>query len=156
MLSDPNAFFLYGGILAGVLLAYFGIRAGLRRDSVEDWVQLNRLAAKGVDLEARRQIEFVIFVRTEPSAEHVAKQLIADGFVTRVEKGGYQISSRNTVADQNDGYLVSATKSLVLYGGAIKELRQWLSALASKENGKFLGWTALDESPLGERTRSEA
>ncbi len=56
------------------------------------------------------------------------------------------------MASQDEGYLLWATKSVVLYGGTVKEMRQKLSALASKENGKYLGWTALDESPLGEGT----
>jgi hypothetical protein len=152
MLDDPNAFFLYAGLVGGVLLAIFGIRAGLRRDNTEDWVKLNQLAAKGVNLEARRQVEFVLLVRTEPSAQHVAQQLLSDGFVTRFERGSYQVHRGGAVASQDEGYLLWATKSVVLYGGTVKEMRQKLSALASRENGKYLGWTALDESPLGEGT----
>ncbi len=99
MLDDPNAFFLYAGLVGGVLLAIFGIRAGLRRDNTEDWVKLNQLAAKGVNLEARRQVEFVLLVRTEPSAQHVAQQLLSDGFVTRFERGGCQVHRGGAVAN---------------------------------------------------------
>lgn len=133
-----------------------GVRAGLRRDNVADWLQLKRLSDKGVSVEAPREVEFVVLVRTESSAQHIAQHLATEGFETRFEKGGYQVQKRGTVAENDEGYLVWARKTVVLYGETLKAMRQKLGGLATKENGKYLGWKALDESPLGKRMRGEA
>ena len=91
-----------------------------------------------------------MLVRTEASAKHIAAQLAREGFITAFHQGGIEIRRRGqSEGERDEGFLVSARKVVVLYGETLKSTRQALTGLASKENGRYIGWQALDQSPLG-------
>jgi hypothetical protein len=136
----------------GLLLAYLATRSALRRDHPADWTQLKQLSDQGINLEAPREVEFVIFVRTEASARHVATLLANDGFTAAFQQGDVAIPTRGRSApDPDEGFIVSARKVVILYGDTLKLLRQSLGRIASKENGLYIGWRAIDRSPLGSK-----
>jgi hypothetical protein len=139
---------IHGALLALVLLPiiYYSIRK--RGEHAGDRLQLTVLSGKGINLERPREVEFVLFVRTEPSASHLAAQLTPEGYTVRYEPGTIEIRSKpGAQAAPDEGHLVIATKVVVLYGDTLSKVRAQFSALAQKENGYYVGWQAKDLAP---------
>jgi hypothetical protein len=138
---------LLGSVIALVLMPviYWSIRG---RDHPFDRIVLTQLSGKGINLEKQREVEFGLFVRTEPSAKHIAERLTSEGFTVRYESGKVKVRVRRTApATTQEGFLVFAAKSVNLYGDTLRTVRKQFSAMAEKENGAYLGWQALDLSP---------
>jgi hypothetical protein len=132
--------------------AIWGVRSALKRDHRSDFRAMQELSAKGIDLEAPREIEFAAFVRTDASAKYIASQLEQEGYVVTREPGEIEVTAKAAKPEKSLGFLVKARKVLVIYGSTLKDVRARLTALASKEDGHYLGWQVLDQSPHG-RTR---
>jgi hypothetical protein len=145
-----DLWFWLGTITIGLAIPFWLTRSALKRDDPGDWVQMKRLADKGINLERPREVEFRIFLRTKASAAHVASELANWGFETAHAEGHVEVRRRGTTdVERSEGFLVSAKKVLVLYGDTLRALRRQLATLAEKEGGIYIGWQALDDSPLG-------
>ncbi len=123
---------------------YWSIRG---RDHPSDFIGLTELSGKGIDLEKPREVAFVLFVRTEASAQFLAERLSSEGFSTHSQPGKVEVlSRRGNSSTIEEGFFVVASKSVVLYGDTLRVLRRRLTAFAERENGVYLGWHADDSS----------
>lgn len=139
------------GVLGGAAIAlivmpviYWSIR---NRDHPFDRIVLTQLSGKGINLEKPREVEFGLFVRTEPSAKHLAERLTTEGFAVQFQPGNVEVRAhRRASPTMEEGFLIFATKQVVLYGDTLRSVRKQFSALAEGESGAYIGWQAKDLS----------
>ncbi|RVU47066.1 ribonuclease E inhibitor RraB [Rubrivivax rivuli] len=138
-----------GGALIGLALLpiiYLSIRG--RGENTEDHAKLTALSGRGINLERARRVQFVLFVRTEASADYLSSRLTTEGYSVQCEPGEIEIYyKRDEPASLEEGRFLVACKVVVLYGNTLGRIRTRLSALAAQENGYYLGWQAQDLSP---------
>jgi hypothetical protein len=137
----------HGALVALVLMPiiYLSIR---KRDHAVDRIKMTQLSGRGINLEKPREVEFALFVRTGASAKHIAERLTSDGFLTHYEPGKIEVrANRAAETTSDEGFIIIASKVVVLYGDTLRTIRRDFSALAQKENGTYIGWQAKDLSP---------
>lgn len=127
------------GALLALPLIFLGYMSA-RRSARSDFVALQRLNALGVDLTQPRDIHFLFFLRTRPSAEHIA-HVLGEEYTCEVEEGTIkgQVPGENEPREET-GYLLHARARMVPDGSELTRLRLRFAKVALENNGYYIGW----------------
>ena len=100
--------------------------------SSEEKQAIERIRRAGGDPEKPRRVDFYLYFPSQETAIAAADDLRSDGYPTIVARA----------ADGDSGWLVLATRTIVLTGGDLRREQQRLDALARRHGGEYDGWNA--------------
>ena len=141
-------------ISAAVMIYLF--RRLVRGMNQQDWILLRQARARGLNLEEPQSVDFVLFLASEEAANVVSDELRKDGFATSMKQAQIQYArNRSKPGEAQEGYLVTAKRTLALYPAELAKLRTRFNEIASAQKGIYCGWqvSAGTASPPSEAQR---
>ena len=107
----------------------------------QDWVLLRQARARGINPAQPQSVDFVLFLASEEAASVVSDALRKDGFTTSMKQAQIQYArNRGKPGDPQDGYLVTAQRTITLYPAELARLRARLNEIAGAQKGIYCGW----------------
>ena len=143
---------------ASALVMLFLVRRAMRGMNQQDWILLRQARARGLDMRVPQPVTFVVFAATEPTAAELAARMQRDGYEIATKEAQIQFArNRKKPGAPQDGWLVSATRSVMLVPQTLTETRKMLNELAAEHKALYLGWQVADAAePLKARTPADA
>ena len=128
-------------VAASVAVMIFLLRRMLRGMNQQDWILLRQARARGTKLSEPQSVDFVLFLPSEASAATVAAELGRDGFETSTKLAQIQYArGKKKRGEAQQGYLVTATRTIALVPAELIRLRARFSEVTSAQKGIYCGW----------------
>jgi hypothetical protein len=109
----------------------------------QDRLMLRRLRRARFDLKQPHHAAFVVFVKTEAAVAALSERFRADGFEPQSTPGRLQFTKgKHQPGPADDGWMVRATKLMVIDPDEVDRLRAYFHDIAEKADGVYLGWEA--------------
>ena len=144
------------GVSALVML--YLLKRAMRGMNQQDWILLRQARARGVDIRVPQPVTFVVFAASEATATELAARMRRDGYETTTKQAQIQFArNRSKPGASQDGWLVSATRSVLLAPQTLIETRKALTELATEHEAMYLGWQVAEAAePLKARPAANA
>lgn len=127
------------GLSAAVMIYLF--RRLTRGMNQQDWILLRQVRARGINPAEPQSVDFVLFVASEEAANVVSDELRKDGFTTTMKQAQIQYArTRAKPGSPQEGYLVTAQRTLALYPADLTKLRMRFNEIAGAQQGIYCGW----------------
>lgn len=127
-------------IAATAAMMIYLLRRLTRGINQQDWILLRQARARGIDPALPHAVDFVLFVASEEAANAASADLRQDGFDTSIKPAQIQYARRGKPGDAQDGYLVTAKRTLALQPAELAKLRARLNEVAGAQKGIYCGW----------------
>jgi phosphatidylserine/phosphatidylglycerophosphate/cardiolipin synthase-like enzyme len=117
------------------------LRRLMRGMNQQDFILLRQARARGINPAEPQSVDFVLFVASQEAADTVSDELRKDGFATSMKQAQIQYArNRAKPGEPQDGYLVTAKRTVALYPAELAKLRERLNEIASAQKGIYCGW----------------
>ena len=124
---------------AAVMIYLF--RRLMRGMNQQDFILLRQARARGINPAQPQNVDFVLFLASREAANIVSEELRKDGFATSMKYAQIQYArNRAKPGDAQEGYLVTAKRTVTLYPAELAKLRTQLNAIAATQKGIYCGW----------------
>lgn len=107
----------------------------------QDWILLRQVRALGMNPAEPQRVDFVLFVTSDDAATAVATELRQEGYDIATKQAQIQYARNSRKPGQpQEGYLVTAQRTLALYPAELAKVRTRLNAIAAAQKGIYCGW----------------
>ena len=131
---------------AAVMIYLF--RRLMRGMNQQDFILLRQVRARGINLNEPQSVDFVLFLASEEAANVVSNALRNEGFATSMKEAQIQYArNRAKPGNAQEGYLVTARRTLALYPAELAKMRGRLNEIALAQKGIYCGWQLTAGAP---------
>ena len=117
------------------------LRRLMRGMNQQDFILLRQVRARGINPAEPQSVDFVLFVASAEAADVVSDELRKDGFAISTKQAQIQYArNRAKRGDPQDGYLVTAKRTVALYPAELAKLRARFNEIALAQKGIYCGW----------------
>ena len=133
-------------VSAAVMIYLF--RRLVRGMNQQDFILLRQARARGINPGEPQNVDFVLFLASFEAATIVSEELRKEGFETSMKEAQIQYArNRAKPGEPQDGYLVTASRTLRLYPAELTKLRTRLNEIAAAQSGIYCGWQMRTGNP---------
>ena len=126
-------------VSAAVMIYLF--RRLMRGMNQQDFILLRQARGRGINPNEPQNVDFVLFLASQEAADIVSDELRKDGFETSMKQARIQYArNRSKPGEAQDGFLVTANRTVKLYPAELAGLRTRFNELAGAQNGIYCGW----------------
>jgi hypothetical protein len=152
----PIDWFALLAIVVTAAVTIYLFRRLARGMNQQDFILLRQVRARGLDPADAHSVDFVLFLATRQAAIEVAEELGREGFTTSTKVAQIQYArKRSKPGEAQEGYLVTANRSVALFPAELAKLRVRLNEVAAARQGIYCGWQ-VSSAKADEPVRSSA